>query len=139
MRPLIHGWMLVCLIVLSSMFTSACTTPISTVRPSPRWDVDGTWSINQSNGFFITFVVLLVTLVGQGGSLPYLIKRMHVKDDGANDMEERVALAKTAHVALTPGKDFGPAHASTYFRLSFATSMPQLQETVRRLARELDR
>jgi aspartate/methionine/tyrosine aminotransferase len=47
-------------------------------------------------------------------------------------------LMKTAHVALTPGKDFGPAHASTYFRLSFATAMPQLQETVRRLARELD-
>lgn len=44
-----------------------------------------------------------------------------------------------AHVALTPGKDFGPAHASAYFRLSFATSMPQLQETVRRLKRELDR
>lgn len=49
---------------------------------------------------FITFVVLLVTLVGQGGSLPYLIKWMHVKDDGADDNEERIALAKTAHVAL---------------------------------------
>jgi NhaP-type Na+/H+ or K+/H+ antiporter len=49
---------------------------------------------------FITFVVLLVTLVGQGGSLPYLIKWMHVKDDGADDQEERIALAKTAHVAL---------------------------------------
>ena len=48
-------------------------------------------------------------------------------------------LMKTAHVALTPGKDFGPAHASTYFRLSFATAMPHLQETVRRLSRELDR
>jgi aspartate/methionine/tyrosine aminotransferase len=44
-----------------------------------------------------------------------------------------------AHVALTPGKDFGPAHANAHFRLSFAASMPQLQETVRRLARELDR
>ena len=49
---------------------------------------------------FITFVVLLVTLVGQGGSLPYLIKWMRVKDDGADDMEERIALAKTAHLAL---------------------------------------
>ena len=48
-------------------------------------------------------------------------------------------MMRSAHVALTPGKDFGPAHASTYFRLSFATSMPQLQETVSRLARELDR
>jgi aspartate/methionine/tyrosine aminotransferase len=48
-------------------------------------------------------------------------------------------LMRTAHVALTPGKDFGPAHANTYIRLSFAASMPQLQETLRRLARELDR
>ena len=48
-------------------------------------------------------------------------------------------LMQTAHVALTPGKDFGPAHASTYFRLSFATAMPQLRETVGRLKRELDR
>jgi aspartate/methionine/tyrosine aminotransferase len=48
-------------------------------------------------------------------------------------------MMQTAHVALTPGKDFGPAHANTYFRLSFATAMPQLEETVRRLSRELDR
>jgi aspartate/methionine/tyrosine aminotransferase len=48
-------------------------------------------------------------------------------------------MMQAAHVALTPGKDFGPAHANTYFRLSFATSMPQLQETVGRLTRELDR
>jgi Na+/H+ antiporter len=49
---------------------------------------------------FITFVVLLVTLVGQGGTLPYLIKWLRVKDDGAGDREERTALARTAHVAL---------------------------------------
>jgi len=48
-------------------------------------------------------------------------------------------MMRSAHVALTPGKDFGPAHANAHFRLSFATAMPQLQETVRRLARELDR
>ena len=42
-----------------------------------------------------------------------------------------------AHVALTPGKDFGPAHAKAHFRLSFATSLAQLEETVRRLRREL--
>ena len=42
-----------------------------------------------------------------------------------------------AHVALTPGKDFGPTHAKAHFRLSFATSLAQLEETVRRLRREL--
>jgi Na+/H+ antiporter len=49
---------------------------------------------------FITFVVLLVTLVGQGGSLPYLIRWLGVKNDGADEQEERTALATTAHVAL---------------------------------------
>jgi aspartate/methionine/tyrosine aminotransferase len=48
-------------------------------------------------------------------------------------------MMRSAHVALTPGKDFGPAHASAYLRLSFATAMPSLQETVARLARELGR
>ncbi len=58
---------------------------------------------------------------------------------GGNSWDVAMQLMKTAHVALTPGKDFGPAHANAHFRLSFATAMPQLQETVRRLARELDR
>jgi len=48
-------------------------------------------------------------------------------------------MMKRAHVALTPGKDFGPAHAKAHVRLSFATSMPQLEETMHRLGRELAR
>jgi aspartate/methionine/tyrosine aminotransferase len=42
-----------------------------------------------------------------------------------------------AHVALTPVKDFGPAAAKRYFRLSFANSLPQLREAVARLSRLL--
>jgi len=57
----------------------------------------------------------------------------------ADSWDFAMQLMRTAHVALTPGKDFGPAHASTYFRLSFATALPQLHETVRRLERELVR
>ncbi len=57
----------------------------------------------------------------------------------ASSWDFAMQMMHRAHVALTPGKDFGPAHASAYFRLSFATSMPQLQETVRRLRRELVR
>jgi monovalent cation/hydrogen antiporter len=49
---------------------------------------------------FITFVVLLATLVGQGGTLPYIIRWMGVKDDFAAQQEERVALAATARAAL---------------------------------------
>jgi hypothetical protein len=41
------------------MLTSACTSPPTARTPSDcrRWDVDGPWSINQSNGFLITFIV----------------------------------------------------------------------------------
>jgi CPA1 family monovalent cation:H+ antiporter len=49
---------------------------------------------------FLTFTVLLATLVGQGGTLPWLIRLMNVKDDGADEHEERVALEATARVAL---------------------------------------
>lgn len=42
-----------------------------------------------------------------------------------------------AHVALTPGRDFGPAAAERYLRLSFANSMDELQTALGRLAREL--
>ena len=51
--------------------------------------------------------------------------------DFAFDMMQR------AHVALTPGRDFGPAAADRYCRLSFATSTPRLEEALARLAREL--
>ena len=46
-------------------------------------------------------------------------------------------LMHSAHVALTPGRDFGPALAERFVRLSFASSMPQLQAAVLRLARVL--
>ena len=46
-------------------------------------------------------------------------------------------MMRRAHVALTPGRDFGPAQAERFVRLSFASSMPQLQTAVQRLAREL--
>jgi aspartate/methionine/tyrosine aminotransferase len=44
-----------------------------------------------------------------------------------------------AHVALTPGRDFGPTWASRFVRLSFASSMDQLQTALERLRRELPR
>jgi aspartate/methionine/tyrosine aminotransferase len=40
-----------------------------------------------------------------------------------------------AHVAITPGKDFGPSAAERFLRLSFASSLSQLQEAVLRLTR----
>jgi aspartate/methionine/tyrosine aminotransferase len=46
-------------------------------------------------------------------------------------------LMRRAHVALTPGRDFGPGAAARYLRLSFASSMAELEAAVGRLAREL--
>jgi len=48
-------------------------------------------------------------------------------------------LTRRAHVALTPGRDFGPAAAERYLRLSFASSMQELETAVARLGRELGR
>ncbi|HEV8689262.1 MAG TPA: pyridoxal phosphate-dependent aminotransferase [Ideonella sp.] len=46
-------------------------------------------------------------------------------------------LVHEAHVALTPGRDFGPAAAERYLRLSFANSLPLLHEAVDRMGRVL--
>jgi len=46
-------------------------------------------------------------------------------------------MMRRAHVALTPGRDFGPAQAEHHLRLSFASAMPQLQAAVAQLGRAL--
>jgi aspartate/methionine/tyrosine aminotransferase len=46
-------------------------------------------------------------------------------------------MMKRAHVALTPGRDFGPHAAERYLRLSFASSMAELQQALQRLTRVL--
>ena len=46
-------------------------------------------------------------------------------------------MMKRAHVALTPGRDFGPHAADRYLRLSFASALPELEEALQRLARVL--
>jgi aspartate/methionine/tyrosine aminotransferase len=48
-------------------------------------------------------------------------------------------MMRRAHVALTPGRDFGPHAAQRYVRLSFASSMHELEQALERLARELPR
>jgi aspartate/methionine/tyrosine aminotransferase len=46
---------------------------------------------------------------------------------------------RRAHVALTPGRDFGPAQAQQFVRLSFANSMGELHTAVARLRGALGR
>lgn len=49
---------------------------------------------------FLTFSVILVTLVGQGLSLPRLIRLLHVEDDGGAEREDAKARIKAAEAAL---------------------------------------
>jgi len=46
-------------------------------------------------------------------------------------------LMRRAHVALTPGRDFGRHGIERFVRLSYASSMPQLETAVHRLRRIL--
>ena len=42
-----------------------------------------------------------------------------------------------AHIAVTPGRDFGVAEVENFVRFSTANSMAQLQEAVARMSRAL--
>ena len=42
-------------------------------------------------------------------------------------------MMRRAHVAITPGRDFGPHRGEQFIRLSYASSMEQLQRAVERL------
>lgn len=46
-------------------------------------------------------------------------------------------LMRTAHVALTPGRDFGRHRVGRYLRLSYATGLDQLEAAMTRLERAL--
>jgi CPA1 family monovalent cation:H+ antiporter len=49
---------------------------------------------------FFTFVVILVTLVGQGLTLPLLIRAIGIEDDGGAEREDAKARIKAAEAAL---------------------------------------
>ena len=45
------------------------------------------------------------------------------------------ALMERAHLAVTPGRDFGASDTGCYIRFSTANAMEQLQEAVQRMRR----
>lgn len=49
---------------------------------------------------FLTFAVILVTLVGQGLTLPWLIRVLRLKDDGGAEREDAKARIKASEAAL---------------------------------------
>jgi len=69
---------------------------------------------------FLTFIVILATLVVQGLSLPLLIRWLGVKDDGSMEIEEREARLKANQAALARLNEIGehePAKADALQRL----------------------
>jgi aspartate/methionine/tyrosine aminotransferase len=62
-----------------------------------------------------------------------------VVNTGMSAMEFCKRALEEAHIALTPGNDFGQQGATQYVRLSFAASMPELTEGLARLERFLSR
>lgn len=58
-----------------------------------------------------------------------LCEKLGVKDS----WEFAYTLMEKAHLAITPGRDFGTADTARYVRFSTANSMEQLQEAVRRM------
>jgi CPA1 family monovalent cation:H+ antiporter len=69
---------------------------------------------------FLTFIVILATLVVQGLSLPLLIRWLGVKDDGSMEKEEREARLKanqTALLRLNEIAERNPAKADALQRL----------------------
>jgi aspartate/methionine/tyrosine aminotransferase len=62
-----------------------------------------------------------------------------VSSTGMTSWEFCEAAVNEAHVALTPGKDFGNCGADTYVRLSYAASTRDLSQAIERLGRLMRR
>src|SRR5699024_3151609 len=65
-----------------------------------------------------------------------LCQRLPLRQDNqpATSWELAFDWLQRAHVAVTPGRDFGDASAADWIRFSTASAMPQLQTAIQRLA-----
>ncbi len=83
---------------------------------------------------FLTFIVILATLVAQGLSLPFLIRWLGVKDDGSMEKEElqaRLAANRNALARLKEIAEREPAKAEALQRLraEYEDHIQQLEGT----------
>lgn len=81
---------------------------------------------------FLTFIVILATLVVQGLSLPPLIRWLGVKDDGSMEREEREARLKANQAALArlseiAERDPAKADALQRLRIEYEDHIRQLE------------
>jgi monovalent cation/hydrogen antiporter len=71
----------------------------------PIHKADGTPFPGRDLILFLTFVIIFATLVLQGLSLPFLIRRLGIEDDGAIEKEEREARLLANQSALARLKE----------------------------------
>jgi monovalent cation/hydrogen antiporter len=93
---------------------------------------NGTPFPGRSYILFFTFCVILVTLVGQGLTLPLLIRKLDIKDDGAIDEEERGARleankAAIAHIEKMSTRDDVSSEVAARLRAEYDDRIGQLQ------------
>ncbi len=83
---------------------------------------------------FLTFIVIVATLVVQGLSLPLLIRWLGIKDDGSAEKEEREARLKANQAALARLKKIAEpnpskADAKRRLRIEYEDHIRQLEVT----------
>ncbi|MDR3377469.1 MAG: cation:proton antiporter, partial [Verrucomicrobiae bacterium] len=103
----------------------------------PVANADGTPFPGRDLILFITFVVIFATLVLQGLSLPWLIQRLGVKDDGIAEKEEREARLLANQSALDQldqlASPDAPGHeARARLRTEYEDQILQLQSEAAR-------
>ncbi|MEY2538778.1 MAG: monovalent cation/hydrogen antiporter [Verrucomicrobiota bacterium] len=81
---------------------------------------------------FFTFCVILTTLVLQGLTLPLLIRKLGVKDEGGNDEEERIARLAANEAAMVfidrvAGDQSFPSEVVARLRASYEERLQQLR------------
>jgi aspartate/methionine/tyrosine aminotransferase len=83
----------------------------------------------------VTELGLSVPVVPDGAFYVYI----DIRSTGLDAMTFCERVLHEAHVALTPGHDFGRAHAAAHVRLSYAASDADLDEAMQRLAHVMPR
>ncbi len=84
---------------------------------------------------FLTFVVILVTLVGQGLTLPWVIRRLGLADDGLVEREVTLARRESARAALArldglAGEAWVPVDVAAALREGLLHRLAQVPESL---------
>ena len=87
------------------------------------------WFIPQLNAMGLTVPVMPDGAFYAWADCTEACRKLGVKDSWEFTFE----IMKRAHVAVTPGRDFGVAETGNFIRFSTASSMEHLQEAVQRL------